>query len=162
MAVLEQLCDDQCNERSGESQPRLDDQSVGDRAATNPVRGQTSLVAPSTLEPRARLLDETVACFDLVERERVSVERQHVEQEEPTPKDDSSRFDLDGQRGVMTPARHVHERMKFEVHTPHRRHDSPHVVHVGVERRDELELDRTAHGTTMTAGLSPLQLDMPS
>lgn len=51
MSVLEQLSDDERNEGSPEWQPGLDDETVGDRAATTVFSGQASLVAPAALQP---------------------------------------------------------------------------------------------------------------
>lgn len=120
------------------------------------VRCQASLVAPPSLKPGAGLLDEASVVLDVFESEGVTVEGQNVEQEEPTPVDDLPWCDVGRQRLVFVSARHVNERVKLGVHTLHRGHDSPDVVHVGVERRGELELDRTLHGTSMT--LSPTRI----
>ena len=49
MSVVEQLVDHERNERSAESQARLDDQPVGDQTAVTLVRRQSALVAPPSL-----------------------------------------------------------------------------------------------------------------
>lgn len=154
MPVLEQVRDDQRNKRSEEPQARLDDKPVDDQTAVAPIRRKASLVAPPSLEPGDGVLDESSAVLCLVESEAVAVEGQHVEQQEPTPEDHSTWGDVGGQRLVIASTRHVNKRVQFEVHTLHRGHQSPHVVHIGVELRSELDLDRTLHGTSMTPQLN--------
>lgn len=110
MPVVKQQFGDQRNERSAKSQARLDDKPVGDQTAVTPVRRQASLVAPPSLEPGVGLLDEASVVLDVVESEGVSVEGQHVEQEEPTPENDLPWCDVGGQRLVIASARHVNER----------------------------------------------------
>ena len=134
MPVVEQQFDDQRHERSAKSQARLDDKPVGDQTAVILVRRQWSFVAPPSLEPGAGLLGEASVVLDVVESEGVSVEGQHVKQEEPALEHDLPWCDVGGQRLVFGSARHVNERVKFGGHTLHRGHDSPDVVHVGLER----------------------------
>lgn len=159
MSVSEQRLDDQRHDRSAESEAGLDDETVGDRAAAIEVGGQASLVAPPTLEPRRRLFDETSAFLDPDQRQRVPVERDRVEQQEPTPEEHAAPPDRRRQRAVLSPTRHVNERMELVVHTFHRRDEPPDVVHICVHRRDHLELDRTVHYLTLARGFDPARRD---
>ncbi len=143
--VAKQMFDDQLDDGQRELHARFDDETVGHETMTGSVGCQASFVTPSALEPRTRLLDESVALVELVEGERMPIEWQHPKQQEPTPEDDLARHDRCGQRSMSCGAGHVDERVEFEVHALHRGDGSPDIGGIGVERRGELECNHRPH-----------------
>jgi len=159
MSMLEQLRDDASNEWSGQCQTRLYDEAVGDTTVAIGHVNQDSFVSPSALQPGTRTLDKAIPLLDVLQRERVSVERNHAEHQKPASEDRLSRNWGCWQRVVLRRIRHVDERVKLEVDTLHRGHRSPNLIALRGESGDNLDLDRTAHGFSMT---KPQQRRSPS
>jgi len=159
MSMLEQLRDDSSNEWSGQCQTGLYDEAVGDRTAAIGHVNQDSFVSPSALQPGTRTLDKAIPLPDVLERERVSVERNHAEHQKPASEDRLSRHWGCRQRVVLGRIRHADERVKLEVDTLHSGDGSPNLIALRGENGDNLDLDRMAHGFSMT---KPQQRRSPS
>jgi len=159
MSMPEQLRDDSSDEWSGQCQTGLNDEAVGDRTVAVGQINQDSFVSPSALQPGTRTLDEAIPLLDVLQRERVSVERNHAEHQKPASEDRLSGHWGCWQRVVLGRIRHVDERVKLEVDALHRGHGSPNLIALRGESGDNLDLDRTAHGFSMT---KPQQRRFPS
>jgi len=159
MSILEQLRDDSSNEWSGQCQTGLYDEAVGDTTVAIGHVSQDSFVSPSALQPGTRTLDKAIPLHDVLQRERVSVERNHAEHQKPASEDRLSGHGGCWQRVVLGRIRHADERVKLEVDALHRGHRSPNLIALRSENGDNLDLDRTAHGFSMT---TPQQRRSPS
>lgn len=94
-----------------------------------------------------------MARFDLLESERVAVERDHAEHQEPASEDDLPSDGIRRQRAVRFRTRHVHERVKFEVDARHRGHGLPDLMAARGECRGDLECDGANHEPSMAGNI---------
>lgn len=83
MAVAEQEPHDARRDRSDQRHTGLDHKVVGDRARAVAFVDQPALMAPAPLQPRSRVLVESLVLDDALEGERVAIEGHDAANQQP-------------------------------------------------------------------------------
>ena len=134
MAMSEEVSDDRSDDRSAQPESGLDDEPIAHDTAALWCFGQGSLVAPSTLQPGTRFLDESMSVVEVVESERMSIEGNDAKEEEPALEYHLPRPHGRRQSLMLPPACHVNKGVEFVIDAVHRGDASPDLPAGGAER----------------------------